>query len=157
MPALQRTSTPYMRASLRARSRHSQPTDALPKRLQHALALDTRRHATYTLHRRGPTADARGRPLYAAYAHIVTGVLQVLAADRHAAKEDVWVLRHVLALALAGEDILAVPSAPSAMFDQAVERSVSDKWGPCASVDPVCADSDGRGWVAFVTKIEKSR
>ncbi|KAJ7150874.1 hypothetical protein C8R43DRAFT_887120 [Mycena crocata] len=60
--------------------------------------------------------DARG---YAAYARIVAALLQALAADRRAAKEHVWALRHVLALALYAEDLLAVPAAPSPVFDAA--------------------------------------
>jgi hypothetical protein len=58
--------------------------------------------------------DVRG---YAPYARIITGLLQVLAEDRRAAKENVWALRHVLALALYAEDLLAVPSAVSPVFN----------------------------------------
>ncbi|KAJ6470235.1 hypothetical protein C8R47DRAFT_760272 [Mycena vitilis] len=59
--------------------------------------------------------DARG---YTAYARIVAGLLHALAGDRRAAKtQHVWALRHVIALAIAAEDQLAVPTAPSALFD----------------------------------------
>ncbi|KAJ7669444.1 hypothetical protein DFH06DRAFT_1321521 [Mycena polygramma] len=59
--------------------------------------------------------DARG---YTAYARIVAGLLHALAGDRRAAKtQHVWALRHVIALAIAAEDLLAVPAAPSALFD----------------------------------------
>ncbi|KAJ7484301.1 hypothetical protein FB451DRAFT_1554863 [Mycena latifolia] len=57
--------------------------------------------------------DARG---YTAYARIVAALLQALAADRRAARAHVWALRHVLALALYAEDLLAVPAAPSPVF-----------------------------------------
>ncbi|KAJ7746508.1 hypothetical protein DFH07DRAFT_962981 [Mycena maculata] len=66
--------------------------------------------------KRAPAHDTRG---YAAYARIVAALLRALAADRRAAKEHVWALRHVLALALYAEDHLAVPAAPSAVFDAA--------------------------------------
>ncbi|KAJ7096074.1 hypothetical protein C8R44DRAFT_889801 [Mycena epipterygia] len=61
-----------------------------------------------------PAHDARG---YAAYARIVAALLQALAADRRAAKEHVWALRHVLALALYAEDLRAVPAAVNPVFD----------------------------------------
>ncbi|KAJ7074942.1 hypothetical protein B0H15DRAFT_1027322 [Mycena belliarum] len=60
--------------------------------------------------------DARG---YSAYARIVVSLLQALAADRRAARVHAWALRHVLALALYVEDLLAVPAAPSPVFDTA--------------------------------------
>ncbi|KAF7338785.1 Delta-9 fatty acid desaturase protein [Mycena sanguinolenta] len=69
------------------------------------------------LHARSAAHDARG---YASYARIVAGLLQTLTTDRRAAKENVWALRHVLALAIAAEDVLAVPTAVNAMFDQTV-------------------------------------
>ncbi|KAJ7636847.1 hypothetical protein FB45DRAFT_907475 [Roridomyces roridus] len=58
--------------------------------------------------------DTRG---YSSYARTVIALLQALAADRRVAKENVWALHHVLALAIYAEDHLAVPSAPSAVFD----------------------------------------
>ncbi|KAJ7512370.1 hypothetical protein B0H11DRAFT_479514 [Mycena galericulata] len=66
--------------------------------------------------RRAGAHDARG---YAAYARIVAALLQALAADRRAAKENVWAVRHVLALALYAEDHRAVPAAVSPVFDAA--------------------------------------
>ncbi|KAJ7676451.1 hypothetical protein B0H17DRAFT_1334447 [Mycena rosella] len=65
--------------------------------------------------------DARG---YTAYARTVAALLDALAGDRRAARTHVWALRHVLALALVAEDLLAVPAAPSAVFDGAgVDRA----------------------------------
>ncbi|KAJ7702616.1 hypothetical protein B0H16DRAFT_1394969 [Mycena metata] len=64
-------------------------------------------------------ASAHDNLGYSAYARIVTGLLQALSADRRAAKTHVWALRHVMALAIAAEDLRAVPAATSAMFDAA--------------------------------------
>ncbi|KAJ7056206.1 hypothetical protein C8F01DRAFT_377750 [Mycena amicta] len=58
--------------------------------------------------------DERG---YSAYARIVSALLQAMVDDRPAAKENVWALRHVLSLALYAEDVIAVPTAASAVFD----------------------------------------
>ncbi|KAJ6599995.1 hypothetical protein DFH09DRAFT_1355983 [Mycena vulgaris] len=66
--------------------------------------------------KRSAEHDARG---YAAYARIVTALLQALAADRRAARTHVWALRHVLALTLYVEDLRAVPAAVSPVFDAA--------------------------------------
>ncbi|KAF7348632.1 Delta-9 fatty acid desaturase protein [Mycena venus] len=71
-------------------------------------------------HTRASAHDKRG---YAAYARIAAGLLQALAADRRAAKENIWALRHVTALAITAEDVLAAPSAPCAVFDRSVDRS----------------------------------
>ncbi|KAJ6469367.1 hypothetical protein C8R45DRAFT_837446 [Mycena sanguinolenta] len=68
-------------------------------------------------HARAAAYDTRG---YASYSRTVAGLLQALAADRRTAKENIWVLRHILVLAIAAEDVLAVPTAVNALFDQTV-------------------------------------
>ncbi|KAJ7249410.1 hypothetical protein C8J57DRAFT_1239861 [Mycena rebaudengoi] len=85
------------------------------------------RHARCT-----PCGSARRQPCSAAPApstrvcHLVTAVSigarrtrirRALVDDRRSAKENVWVLRHILALALYAEDLLAVPAAASPVFD----------------------------------------
>ncbi|KAF7310730.1 Delta-9 fatty acid desaturase protein [Mycena chlorophos] len=57
--------------------------------------------------------DQRG---YSSYARIVAALLQAMLDDRRVAKEHVWMLQHVLSLALYAEDIIAVPTASSAVF-----------------------------------------
>ncbi|KAJ7199225.1 hypothetical protein GGX14DRAFT_468328 [Mycena pura] len=66
--------------------------------------------------------DERG---YSAYARIVAALLQALVNDRRAAKENIWALRHVLALTLYAEDLLAVPAVASPLFDTTSHASVT--------------------------------
>ncbi|KAK7059773.1 delta-9 fatty acid desaturase protein [Favolaschia claudopus] len=71
-------------------------------------------------HKPAPAHDARG---LATYSRIVAGLLHALTADRRAARDNVWALRHVLFLELAAEDAIAVPAALNALFDESVERT----------------------------------
>ncbi|KAJ7584094.1 hypothetical protein C8J56DRAFT_1005201 [Mycena floridula] len=54
---------------------------------------------------------------FSSYAEVVTTMLDVCLDNRQAAKENMWALRHFMALALYIEDYLAVPHATSPMFD----------------------------------------
>ncbi|KAF7323573.1 Delta-9 fatty acid desaturase protein [Mycena kentingensis (nom. inval.)] len=51
------------------------------------------------------------------YARIVSALSQALTDDRRAAKDNVWALRHVLALALYAADTIAAASVPTPVFD----------------------------------------
>jgi hypothetical protein len=69
------------------------------------------------------TCDDRG---YSSYARVISGLLYVFLQDRQAAKDNMWGLRHILALALYSSDFLSVPSAPSPVFHQtALETDLS--------------------------------
>src|ERR1700722_1594156 len=62
-----------------------------------------------------PECDDRG---YSSYARVVSGLLHVFLQDRQAAKDNMWALRHFLALALYAGDFQNVSSAQSPVFDQ---------------------------------------
>jgi E3 ubiquitin-protein ligase listerin len=64
--------------------------------------------------------DSRG---YSSYARIVIAVLQVLLADRKLARENMWALRHILALELFAGDFMHIPSARNPIFNQHVLQS----------------------------------
>jgi E3 ubiquitin-protein ligase listerin len=59
--------------------------------------------------------DNRG---YSAYARLVCALLQVSIEDRQAARRNFWALRHFLALSIYADDLLQIPTASSAAFQQ---------------------------------------
>ena len=71
----------------------------------------------------GQLFDDRG---FSTYARIVSGVLQVLVADRQAAKRNLWALRHFLALSIYAEDLLSIPAAISPAFQHTSESNLRD-------------------------------
>ncbi|CDO70174.1 hypothetical protein BN946_scf184774.g2 [Trametes cinnabarina] len=64
--------------------------------------------------------DSRG---LSKYARVVTGLLHHFADDRQAARENVWVLRHLFALAIYAEELKHVPSADSPVFASSVPKA----------------------------------
>ncbi|KAI0698055.1 hypothetical protein C8T65DRAFT_661197 [Cerioporus squamosus] len=67
-----------------------------------------------------PEHDTQG---FSKYARIVYGLLLYLVDDRHAARENVWVLHHFLALSIYAEDLKRLPSAESPVFSKTASRS----------------------------------
>ena len=64
--------------------------------------------------------DDRG---YSAYARVVEGLTHAFAQDRRTAKDNMWALRHLLALSLYASDLVHIPWAPNPAFDQQVPRA----------------------------------
>jgi hypothetical protein len=59
--------------------------------------------------------DTRG---FSSYARVVNALLHVLGEDRQSAKQNIWALRHFLALEVYAQDFVNVPSAQSPVFEQ---------------------------------------
>jgi E3 ubiquitin-protein ligase listerin len=55
---------------------------------------------------------------YSSYARIVVALLHAFLVDRKLARENMWGLRHILALQLFANDFAQVPLAPNPVFDQ---------------------------------------
>ena len=64
--------------------------------------------------------DDRG---YSAYARVVGGLTHAFAQDRRTAKDNMWALRHLLALSLYASDLVHIPWAPNPAFGQQVPRA----------------------------------
>jgi len=70
------------------------------------------------------TYDSRG---FSSYARVVSALLQVFIEERQSAKENMWALRHFLALALYTGDFLQIPSVQSPVFEhKALTTSLTD-------------------------------
>ncbi|KAI0371298.1 hypothetical protein BV20DRAFT_1035310 [Pilatotrama ljubarskyi] len=100
--------------------------DALPSTpLDASLAVIDPLVPPATLYRSGgevPTVyDSVG---FSQYARVVNGLLQYLVDDRQTARENVWVLRHLLALAIYAEEAKHLPSLQSPLFARSVSRAV---------------------------------
>ncbi|KAI0360435.1 hypothetical protein OH77DRAFT_1418351 [Trametes cingulata] len=61
---------------------------------------------------------------FSKYARVVNGLLQYLVDDRQTARENIWVLRHLFALAIYAEESKHLPSAQSPVFARSVSRGV---------------------------------
>ncbi|EMD34704.1 hypothetical protein CERSUDRAFT_116892 [Gelatoporia subvermispora B] len=61
---------------------------------------------------------------FAKYARLMSAMIWHLASARHAAKENVWTLRHLLAFLLHAEDWLHVPYAQSPLFWSRTSKTV---------------------------------
>ena len=55
---------------------------------------------------------------YSSYARLTSGLLRVFVQDRQIAKENMWALRHFLALALYANDFLRIPWGQSPAFNR---------------------------------------
>jgi hypothetical protein len=64
-----------------------------------------------------PVCDKQG---YSSYARVVSALLRVSIEDRQSAKENMWALRHIQALAMYAGDFLQIPSRHSPVFGQQV-------------------------------------
>lgn len=67
-----------------------------------------------------PAYDFAG---YTSYSRIVNALLSYFLDDRQAAKENIWALRHFLALAVWAQDRLNLQAAQSPVFGQTVSRA----------------------------------
>ncbi|KAF8634833.1 hypothetical protein AX17_004084 [Amanita inopinata Kibby_2008] len=60
-----------------------------------------------------PKCDARG---FSRYARAVCGLIQVLSQNRHAAKRNIWALKHILAFVVYASDFQSFPAGRSPLF-----------------------------------------
>lgn len=61
---------------------------------------------------------------YSSYVRIVSVLLQFLVEDRQAARQNLWALRHLLALSIYADDFLKIPTAPSVVFQPHVPKNL---------------------------------
>jgi E3 ubiquitin-protein ligase listerin len=78
------------------------------------------------------TYDSHG---YSSYTRIVVALLQAFHADRKLAKENIWALRHFLALELFASDFMHIPSARNPMFGQhTLQSNISELISKCGQI-----------------------
>lgn len=69
-------------------------------------------------------ADSRG---FSSYARVTNALLHILIEDRTLLKQNIWTLRHFIALSLYAHDLQRVPSANSPAFEpKALTSALSD-------------------------------
>lgn len=61
---------------------------------------------------------------YSSYARIVSALLQFLVEDRPTAKQNLWALRHLLALSIYADDSLKIPTRPSVVVKPHVPKNL---------------------------------
>ncbi|KAF9255353.1 hypothetical protein L218DRAFT_1008664 [Marasmius fiardii PR-910] len=62
-----------------------------------------------------PSFDSHGHSLYAC---LVTALTHIVVEDRQTAKQNVWILRHLLAFLIYAEDLINFPAGQSPMFSR---------------------------------------